>query len=162
MVRAAILSGSVPQRGNECDPTTPMHVLRRAKRANAEYLGDIISLEQLRSPASLIPRFGKAANKRLSSTNSRALAEEFNVGTRRFFLRFTVVLLRNTCYLQSSCLQPLLGRKRVTVCIKLLPLKPSKFCADGSRHCFPLPVISSRFNLFIPRRRTQWPRRGRG
>lgn len=54
-----------------------MRILRRAKRANAEYLGDVIPLEQLRSFASLIPRFGKNANKRLSSTNSRALAEEF-------------------------------------------------------------------------------------
>jgi hypothetical protein len=40
-------------------------------------LGDVIPLDQLRSPASLIPQFGKAANQRLSSTNSCALTEEF-------------------------------------------------------------------------------------
>lgn len=54
-----------------------MHVLRRAKRAGGEYLGGIIPLDQLRSPANLVPRFGKIANQRLSSTNSRALTEEF-------------------------------------------------------------------------------------
>lgn len=54
-----------------------MHVLRRAKRANGEYFGDVIPLDQLRSPANLVPRFGKIANTRLSSTNSHALTEEF-------------------------------------------------------------------------------------
>lgn len=54
-----------------------MRVLRRARRANTEYLGDVIPLDQLRSRASLIPRFGKVANKHLSSTNSFALSEEF-------------------------------------------------------------------------------------
>jgi hypothetical protein len=54
-----------------------LHVLRRAKRTNGEYFGDIIPLDRLRSAANLIPWFGKAANKRLSSTNSRALSEDF-------------------------------------------------------------------------------------
>lgn len=67
----------VPQGGHQLDPTTSMHVLRRAKRANGEYLGGVIPLRQLRSPAHLVPRFGKAANKRLSFTNSHALSEEF-------------------------------------------------------------------------------------
>ena len=67
----------VPQRGNECDPVTSMHVLRRAKRASGEYLGDVIPLSQLRAPVDLVPRFGKTANKCLSSTNCIALSEEF-------------------------------------------------------------------------------------
>lgn len=67
----------VSQGNNQLDPTALMHVLRRAKRASGEYLGDIIPLDQVRSPAHLVPRFGKIANKRLSSTNSRALTEEF-------------------------------------------------------------------------------------
>ena len=54
-----------------------MHVLHRAKRANGEYFGDIIPLSQLRAPINLVPRFGKTANKCLSSTNSAALSEEF-------------------------------------------------------------------------------------
>lgn len=54
-----------------------MCVLRRARRANKEHLGDVIPLDQLRSRVSLIPRFGKVANKHLSSTNSLALSEEF-------------------------------------------------------------------------------------
>ena len=54
-----------------------MHVLHRAKRANGEYFGDVIPLNQLRAPVNLVPRFGKTANKRLSSKNSMALSEEF-------------------------------------------------------------------------------------
>lgn len=54
-----------------------MHVLRRAKRANGEPFGDVIPLDHVRSPAHLVPRFGKTADKRLSSSNSRALTREF-------------------------------------------------------------------------------------
>ena len=42
-----------------------------------QYLGDVIPLNQLHSPTNLVPRFGKLANKCLSSTNSHVLTEEF-------------------------------------------------------------------------------------
>lgn len=58
--------------------STGMHVLRRAKRGDGQYIGDVIPVSQLRSAANLIPRFGPdAANPRLTRNNSHECSEEF-------------------------------------------------------------------------------------
>ena len=67
----------VPQGSSQCDLTILMYVLRQAKRTNRKYFGDIIPLDQLHSPANLVPQFGKSADKCLSSTNSCAMFKEF-------------------------------------------------------------------------------------
>ena len=54
-----------------------MHILRRVKRASGEYIGDVVPLIQLQALVNLVPRFGKTANKQMSSVNSIALSNEF-------------------------------------------------------------------------------------
>ncbi|KAG9309220.1 hypothetical protein JVU11DRAFT_10937 [Chiua virens] len=54
-----------------------MHVLQSVKRTNGEYLGDVIPLSQLQSPAQLVLCFNKSMNKHFSSRNSHAIADEF-------------------------------------------------------------------------------------
>lgn len=60
----------MPQRGNETESTTDLHVLRRAKRASGENIGSVFPLDQLRSYAHIVPRFGRVADIRLTHSNS--------------------------------------------------------------------------------------------
>ncbi|KAF8424247.1 hypothetical protein L210DRAFT_3615138 [Boletus edulis BED1] len=60
----------VPQRGSETESTTGLHVLRRAKRASGKNMGEVIPLDQLRSYAHIVPRFGRIADNRLTHSNS--------------------------------------------------------------------------------------------
>ncbi|KAG2126069.1 hypothetical protein DEU56DRAFT_743197 [Suillus clintonianus] len=62
---------------NDRDPTTHLHILKRAKRSNGNRMGDIIPLSQLRAPVQLVPRFGATADKRLTAYNSLEHAAEF-------------------------------------------------------------------------------------
>lgn len=62
---------------NERDPTTQLHILKRAKRSNGIRMGDIIPVSQLRASVNLIPRFCAAADKRLTPYNSMEHATEF-------------------------------------------------------------------------------------
>ncbi|KAG2122736.1 hypothetical protein DEU56DRAFT_745840 [Suillus clintonianus] len=59
------------------DPITQLHLLKRAKRSNGNRMGDVIPVSQLRAPVNLIPRFGAAADKRLTAYNSMEHAAEF-------------------------------------------------------------------------------------
>ncbi|KAH7906142.1 hypothetical protein BJ138DRAFT_1016684 [Hygrophoropsis aurantiaca] len=59
------------------DPHTGMHWLRRAVRRNGDRIGDIIPLSQIRSPAPLIPHFGKKANSRLNSRTCYEVLTDF-------------------------------------------------------------------------------------
>ena len=43
-----------------------MHVLKRVIRSNDAHVGDIVPLCHIRSPAHVIPRFGKEVNPRLT------------------------------------------------------------------------------------------------
>lgn len=54
-----------------------LHVLKRATRNNREPIGDVLPLAHIRSPVHLIPRFGKAANPRLTSHTSHEVSTEF-------------------------------------------------------------------------------------
>ncbi|KAG2125087.1 hypothetical protein DEU56DRAFT_744061 [Suillus clintonianus] len=62
---------------SECDPTTQLHTLKRAKRSNGTRMGDIIPVSQLRAPVHLVPRFGATADTRLTAYNSMEHATEF-------------------------------------------------------------------------------------
>ncbi|KAF8442868.1 hypothetical protein L210DRAFT_3397165, partial [Boletus edulis BED1] len=69
----------VYQRGSETEPTTGLHVLQMAKRASGENIGEVFPLDQLRSYAHIVPRFGRVADNRLTHSNSI-------YGSKNFFL----------------------------------------------------------------------------
>jgi len=73
------------------DPVTGMYVLKRARRADQSYMGDIIPLTQFRMPVQLIPRFGAVADRRLTMETSLEYSNEFFLN--RFFDKDTF------CYL---------------------------------------------------------------
>ncbi|KAG1881763.1 hypothetical protein C8R48DRAFT_550766, partial [Suillus tomentosus] len=62
---------------NDRDPTTQLHLLKRAKRSNGNRMGDVIPVSQMRAPINLIPRFGAIADVRLTAYNSMEHAAEF-------------------------------------------------------------------------------------
>ena len=61
------------------EPTTGMYILKRAKRHDGTILGDVVPLSRVRALASLIPRFGKAAEKRLTMESSLENSLEFRL-----------------------------------------------------------------------------------
>ncbi|KAI6001429.1 hypothetical protein EDD15DRAFT_2158658 [Pisolithus albus] len=67
----------VPQRQADVDLATGLHVLKRATRASGEFLGDVLPLDQIKSYAHLVPRFGEAADNRFTSTNGFHSAQSF-------------------------------------------------------------------------------------
>ncbi|KAI5986479.1 hypothetical protein EDD15DRAFT_2373187 [Pisolithus albus] len=67
----------VPQAGALRDPSTQMHILKRAMRSNGQHLGDVIAVSRIRAYANLIPRFGQCADARLTSFNSFEHCREF-------------------------------------------------------------------------------------
>jgi hypothetical protein len=56
---------------------SPLYVLKRVSRTDGSLLGDIVPLNQLCSLASLVARFRKKADSRLSKTNSLTFSAEF-------------------------------------------------------------------------------------
>ena len=56
---------------------TQLKILKRAKHANDQRLGDIVPLSQLRAFVHLIPRSGQTADRRLTQYNSMELLDEF-------------------------------------------------------------------------------------
>lgn len=68
----------MPQRhGSLLERTTQMHVLKRAMRSAGTPFGNILPLDQLRSLAHIIPRFGCVADSRLTAENSAHFAQTF-------------------------------------------------------------------------------------
>jgi hypothetical protein len=59
--------------------TSGMHILKRAKRNDGTILGDVVPLVHVRALASLIPCFGKAAEKRLIKESSLEHSLEFRL-----------------------------------------------------------------------------------
>ena len=59
------------------DATSGLHGLKRAVRTNGVRIGDIIPLSHVRSPAHVIPCFGKTANACLNPHTSYELSSEF-------------------------------------------------------------------------------------
>ncbi|KAG0707629.1 hypothetical protein DFH29DRAFT_979895 [Suillus ampliporus] len=67
----------VLQGGSDREPSTQLHVLKRAKHSNGTRVGDIVPVSQLRAPVNLVPRFGASADNRLTPYNSMEHASEF-------------------------------------------------------------------------------------
>ncbi|KIO08001.1 hypothetical protein M404DRAFT_135310 [Pisolithus tinctorius Marx 270] len=59
------------------EDVTHLHILRCAKRANGQCLGDVILLSQVQAFAHLIPRFGQTADNRLMAYNSFEHSSKF-------------------------------------------------------------------------------------
>ncbi|KAG1733957.1 hypothetical protein EDB19DRAFT_1896533 [Suillus lakei] len=58
------------------EPTTQMHILKRAKRLNRTCMRDVIPISQLRAPVNLVPWFGATADNRLTAYNCLEHASE--------------------------------------------------------------------------------------
>lgn len=67
----------IPQQRSQVDQATGLYVLKRALRASGMHLGDVFPLDQIRSYVHLVPRFGRTADPRLTSTNSSQFAQSF-------------------------------------------------------------------------------------
>ncbi|KAG2750887.1 hypothetical protein P692DRAFT_201710227 [Suillus brevipes Sb2] len=59
------------------DDSTGMYILRRARRANNDRIGDVIPITQIVAPVHLIPHFGPKADPRLTMQSSINHATEF-------------------------------------------------------------------------------------
>jgi hypothetical protein len=64
-------------RGGKTDPITGLYALKRALRADKSYLGDVIPVSCLRAAVQLIPRFGTAADSRLTMQTSLEYSTDF-------------------------------------------------------------------------------------
>ena len=67
----------VPQGSNSVERTTGLHVLKKATRASGSLLGEVFPVNQLRSYAHIVPRFGEKADGRLTSTNCVHYSQSF-------------------------------------------------------------------------------------
>ncbi|KAI5980699.1 hypothetical protein EDD15DRAFT_2186749 [Pisolithus albus] len=67
----------VPQQQTSVDWATGLHILKRATCVSGEFLGDVFPLDQIKSYAHLVPRFGEAADVRLTSMNSFHSTQSF-------------------------------------------------------------------------------------
>jgi hypothetical protein len=73
------ISGSSTARGPYPEPKSSMYILKRARRAKGELIGDILPLQQVRTPVDLTPCFGNVANRRLTKYNSSTYCSEFRL-----------------------------------------------------------------------------------
>jgi hypothetical protein len=71
-------SASAPtSRKGKIDPVTGLYALKHALRADKSYLGDVIPVARLRAAVQLIPRFGAAADSRLTMETSLKYCTDF-------------------------------------------------------------------------------------
>lgn len=61
----------------DTDPASGLHSLKRETRRDGSRIGDVIPLAHIRSPAHIIPRFGRTANERLTPDTSSELSTLF-------------------------------------------------------------------------------------
>ena len=73
------ISGSSTARGLYPEPKSSLYILKRARRANGELIGDILPLRQVRAAVGLTPCFGNAANPRFTKYNSSSYCSEFRL-----------------------------------------------------------------------------------
>jgi hypothetical protein len=69
--------GQSNEKGPYPEPSTGMHILKRARRTDGTIIGDIVPLAQLRTLVDLVPRFGKQANIRLAKETVLEYSSEF-------------------------------------------------------------------------------------
>ena len=58
-------------------PVTGMHMLKWAVRGNGQRIGEVIPLTRIRSPAHLVPNFGREAHSHLTNLSSYEFSNEF-------------------------------------------------------------------------------------
>ncbi|KIM59471.1 hypothetical protein SCLCIDRAFT_126081, partial [Scleroderma citrinum Foug A] len=68
---------SLPPSRSTNNDAAGLHILKRAIRSDGTHVGDVIPLLHLRSPAHVIPCFGKEANPRLTCHTAYELSNEF-------------------------------------------------------------------------------------
>ncbi|KAF8451180.1 hypothetical protein L210DRAFT_3640273 [Boletus edulis BED1] len=68
----------VPQGNSAVERTTGLPVLKRATRTSSSLLGELFPVDQLRSFAHIVPRFGQKADNQLSSTNCVHSSQSFS------------------------------------------------------------------------------------
>jgi hypothetical protein len=73
------ISGSSTVRGPYPEPRSSLFILKRARRANGELIGDILPLRQVRTLVDLTPCFGKEADRRFTKYNSSTYCSEFRL-----------------------------------------------------------------------------------
>ena len=61
------------------EPSTGMYCLKRARRSDGSFFGNVIVLEHIRALVDLVPRFGEAAEKRLSKETVLEHVSEFRL-----------------------------------------------------------------------------------
>ncbi|KAF9231430.1 hypothetical protein BU15DRAFT_56127 [Melanogaster broomeanus] len=59
------------------EPITQMHILKRATRSSGSPFGGVLPLNQLRSFAHIVPKFGRSADSRLNCFNSSHFSDLF-------------------------------------------------------------------------------------
>ena len=90
----------VPQQGipNNINSSMGMHLVRRATKPNGSRIGNVIPVTWIRSPAHLIPNFGKEAHACLTGESSYEFSTEFWLNkfwTKEFYYILRQFLSRN-------------------------------------------------------------------
>lgn len=67
----------VPKSARTVERSTGLHVLKRAIRANNSPVSQVFPLDQIRSYAHVVPRFGPVADVRLTAANSNYASQFF-------------------------------------------------------------------------------------
>lgn len=85
------------QKGPYVESSTGMYCLKRARRSDGSFLGDVIVLEHIRALVDLIPRFaaGESAEKRLSKETVLEHVSEFRLN--KYFHKELFYALRFGC-----------------------------------------------------------------
>jgi hypothetical protein len=73
------ISGSSTARGPYPELKSSLYILKRAKRANGELIGDILPLQQVRTLVDLAPCFGNVADRRFTKYNSSTYCSDFRL-----------------------------------------------------------------------------------
>ncbi|KAF8800937.1 hypothetical protein BYT27DRAFT_7227077 [Phlegmacium glaucopus] len=73
------ISGSSTAQGPYPEAKSSLYILKRARRANGELIGDILPLQQVSAPVDLTPCFGNVADHRLTKYNSSTYRSEFRL-----------------------------------------------------------------------------------
>jgi hypothetical protein len=67
------------QKGSYVEPSTGMYCLKRARRSDGSFFGDVIALGRIRALVDLVPRFGETAEKRFTKETVLEHASEFRL-----------------------------------------------------------------------------------
>ena len=67
------------QKGPYAEPSTGMYCVKRARRSDGSFFGDVIVLGHIRALVDLIPRFGESAERRLSKETVLEHVSEFRL-----------------------------------------------------------------------------------